>query len=157
MYSLASNFHTKRNAKFWQEMPKKNCFTTRVDFLLTIPRQFICCSLSLFVRQWFHTHKQRRIAVDRSQPLEDCDSGLWHFLGIFTYTFYWYDLSLSLFKSRLQHDMSTLSALQTKTYILANSVDPDETARNEHELSYHDLLCLSSCCFFFHWHSDWQQ
>ena len=34
-------------------------------------------------------------------------------------------------------------ALETKTYALTNSVDPDETARNEP--SHQDLHCLLFC------------
>ena len=41
--------------------------------------------------------------------------------------------------------MLTLSALLTKT-ILANSVDPDETAHNEP--SHQDLHCLAFCFDF---------
>ena len=35
----------------------------------------------------------------------------------------------------------TISSIQTKTYTIANSVDPDETARDEP--SHQDLHCLS--------------
>ena len=42
----------------------------------------------------------------------------------------------------------TLSALQTKTYTFANSVDPDETAHKE--LSHLGLHCLPFCFWFYY-------
>ena len=44
------------------------------------------------------------------------------------------------------NDYLTLSALQAKTSTFANSVDPDEMARNEP--SHQDLPCLSFCVDF---------